>query len=524
MSDPAGGWKNNRLPRRGTRYLILATLALVALAVLLEVGRYFQPPPLRVADREFLIKPYLQLGRSPDGSQTELVWAAIDDGSQQDWKLEVGSAETAHPAASPVAVSVSPQVHLGGLPNFKLFSAVVPLSKNNRDLQYYVRKNGLVVFQSKLHPIQSRPDALRFDVMGDVAWGRGDNAENQVARAVYRSKPNLVIIAGDVVYNFGRCLEYLDHFFPLYNANAGALDGVPLLRSTLFTTSTGNHDMAMSALPEVGNLDRFPDGLAWFIFWKQPLNGPRSKVGDPNTTPIQGSKQHRSDFLEAAGDSYPRMANYSFEAANCHFLMLDANPYMDWSSKDLRAWVENDLKSANKATFKLVVYHQPPFSSDTHHFTDQQMRVLEDIFQRTGVDVVFSGHVHNYQRTRPLKFTAEAGPNGRLQQSNGIVAGTIKLDKDYDGQRDTHPQGIIHIVTGCGGAVLSGAEIAEKPELWQPFTARMAARYSFTQCDVDGKKLVIRQMLPNGEEMDRFEIDKTGSSDSVRQPIPRQIK
>ena len=52
-----------------------------------------------------------------------------------------------------------------------------------------------------------------------------------------------------------------------------------------------------------------------------------------------------------------------------------------------------------------------PFNSSRAHFNEQQMRLVSDVLEHRGVDIVFNGHVHNYQRTRPLKFLATPAPD-----------------------------------------------------------------------------------------------------------------
>ena len=36
---------------------------------------------------------------------------------------------------------------------------------------------------------------------------------------------------------------------------------------------------------------------------------------------------------------FPRMANFSFDFGNGHWTVLDANPYVDWTNRELQAWV-----------------------------------------------------------------------------------------------------------------------------------------------------------------------------------------
>ncbi len=84
----------------------------------------------------------------------------------------------------------------------------------------------------------------------------------------------------------------------------------------------------------------------------------------------------------AAGSRYPTMSNYSFDYGNSHWLILDANPYMDWTNQELRDWVRKDLLTAKGQTWKFVCFHQPGFSIDKAHSREQRMRLLSDIISR----------------------------------------------------------------------------------------------------------------------------------------------
>ena len=113
------------------------------------------------------------------------------------------------------------------------------------------------------------------------------------------------------------------------------------------------------------------------------------------------------------------MANFSFDYGNAHWTVLDANPYVDWTDRELQAWVERDLASAKNATWRFVALHQPGFNSARKHFDEQNMRRLTEVFEAGGVDIVFCGHVHNYQRSYPLRFVAERGQRRQVQPGQG---------------------------------------------------------------------------------------------------------
>ena len=197
------------------------------------------------------------------------------------------------------------------------------------------------------------------------------------------------------------CRSTADKYFPIFNAAVASPEtGAPLIRSRLSFGAKGNHDAGTS------DLERDPDGQAYYLNWAVPLNGPYTQAGLPNTQIIKGPPAAVAAHLAIIRATFPRMANYSFDYGNSHWTFIDSNVYVDWSDAYLRNWLARDLAAARDATWKFVVFHHPPFNSSRAHFSEQQMRLVSDIFEHRGVDVVFSGHVHNYQRSHPLTFLA----------------------------------------------------------------------------------------------------------------------
>jgi uncharacterized repeat protein (TIGR01451 family) len=157
------------------------------------------------------------------------------------------------------------------------------------------------------------------------------------------------------------------------------------------------------------------------------------------------------------------MGNYSFDYGNAHFLYLDANPHLfngllpggtvDTTPPPpfvayptaLANWVIGDL-DASKQLWKIVVFHQPAFSSGDATLLNSQMRSVAKILEDHGVNMVFNGHEHNYQRTLPIRSTsAAAAPAG---STPGPV---VFVDQTYDGKTHTVPDGVLYLVEGAGG-------------------------------------------------------------------------
>ena len=165
--------------------------------------------------------------------------------------------------------------------------------------------------------------------------------------------------------------------------------------------------------------------------------------------------------------------------------------------------------TARNATWRFVALHQPGFQSARKHADEQNLRVLADLFEAEKVDIVFCGHVHNYQRTWPIHFQPDRQADGKPMRQKELVAGRWLLDKTFDGQSNTRPDGVIYIVTGGGGATLYNPEQQDDPKTWQEFTQKFISKvHSLTVAEVHGPKLLVRQLSLEGAELDRFFITR----------------
>ena len=353
---------------------------------------------------------------------------------------------------------------------------------------------------------KAKNQSFTFAVFGDV--GAGSAGQRKNVYQCYLKKPDLYLIPGDIAYNRGLVSEYMSRFFPILNSDtASPKSGAPLLRETLTVGCIGNHDIALSNQWTGVEFDRYPDALGYYRFWSQPLNGPKSTVNGKNTTLIKATPEKTKDFIRATQGRFPVMANFSFDYGNAHWLVLDANPYMDWTDESWRNWVESDLDSAKDAPWKFVVCHQPGFTIDNAHWIEQRMRLLSDIFDRKGVCMVLSGHAHTYQRSYPMKFACRKNNGELVKNFNGTVDGDFILDKKFDGVKATKPNGVLYIVSGAGGAGLYKKAILNKQQYL--FNHKFINhKHSFSYVKVDGKKITFTQISCDGEELDKFTVTK----------------
>ena len=478
------------MPNRALRWGLVAGGGLALAAVVAARPRSAAEPP---RPGVFLAAPYVQLGDAPAGGPLSLLWHADD--VQADWAVEVRGAA----GWAGVAPPAYRRINVDKVEPHRVYRAILSGPAPGEAFDYRVSRAGKPVFEARSRARKPAGSPRRVLVFGDCA--ADTVAQRAIADRAYSLAPDLVVVPGDVVYSVGRITEYRNHFFPVYNADAaGPKVGAPLLRSVPLLAILGNHDI------QARKLDAVPDGLAYFYYWDHPRNGvPRAPDG-PGTLPIVGSDARRRAFFDGAGPNFPGLGSFSLDDGDAHWTVLDSNYYTDWTEPALREWIARDLLAAKSKRWRFVAFHHPGFNSSRAHFDDQRARLLAPLFEAGKVDVVFSGHVHNYQRSYPLRFRPTADAVGR----NDHVDGTWTLDRAFDGTPKTRPEGVIYLVTGAGGAKLYDPGQQDEPKSWQAFTHKFVSGVnSLTVMDLSGPDLSIRQVAADGQELDRFALRST---------------
>ena len=123
---------------------------------------------------------------------------------------------------------------------------------------------------------------------------------------------------------------------------------------------------------------------------------------------------------------------YTHTSGDVRFFVLDST-YM---SPDQVRWVDNEL-SRSTHKWKIAYMHHPMYSSGEKHGSLVPLRnVLEPLFQRNGVDVVFAGHEHFYERIKPqmgIVYITQGG-SAKLRRAN-IRNNSALTDKGFDTDR-----------------------------------------------------------------------------------------
>ena len=107
---------------------------------------------------------------------------------------------------------------------------------------------------------------------------------------------------------------------------------------------------------------------------------------------------------------------YTYARNNVRFFALDST-LMD---RKQVAWIEAALRDSRE-DWKICYFHHPLYSNAARHGSSVDLRILiEPIFVKYGVNVVFSGHDHVYERIQPQKGINYfvSGAAGQLRAGN----------------------------------------------------------------------------------------------------------
>jgi hypothetical protein len=283
--------------------------------------------------------------------------------------------------------------------------------------------------------------SVRFTAMGDFGTGGSSQASVLKRLAEPGRAGEFLLALGDNAYESGTEQEFQDRMF---KPMAEVLRTVPLF------TTLGNHEYVTSM------------GQPYLDNFYLPVNNPA-----------------RTERF------------YSFDWGPVHFVTLDSTCAV-LGSVDVcklaqqKAWLAQDL-AATTRPWKVVFFHHPPWSSGAHGSQLAMRREFGPLFEQYGVDLVLTGHDHNYERTKPMKGDAVAASGTR---------------------------GVVYVVVGSGGAALRVFPVAQPS--WTAY--RNNTDVGYLDVNVSGGSLTAQFLNATGVLKDSFTLTKTLPA-AVPEPI-----
>ncbi len=258
---------------------------------------------------------------------------------------------------------------------------------------------------------------LVFHLNGDVGGIQdphpqqivADHMEIDITDASADSKPSFMYLVGDIVYFTGQAAEYFPQFYQPYQHYPAPIFAIP-----------GNHDGEL--VP--GNPDGAPSLDAFMRNFCSKTPVITSDAGEANRT--------------AMTQPY---CYWTLDTPFATFVGIYTNvPEGGEVQPDQQTWFTNELKNAPKNKALIFSLHHPIYSLDVFHAGSQKMlTMLETAFtqaKRTP-DIIFSGHVHNYQRFTRL-WNGQQVPC--IVAGNGGYHNLHAMSKDPNGNKPSTPE------------------------------------------------------------------------------------
>jgi len=148
-------------------------------------------------------------------------------------------------------------------------------------------------------------------------------------------------------------------------------------------------------------------------------------------------REGRSPFLEyfATGvDSGERRLYDTFRWSNARFFILSAME--DWTGPE-REWLARELAKADDEPgleHRFAVLHIGPWTSGPHGPNRRMHEAgIPDLFRKHGVDLVFSGHDHLYERgeANGIKYMVSGGAGAPLYRVKNLLPTTGKAESTH---------------------------------------------------------------------------------------------
>jgi hypothetical protein len=315
-------------------------------------------------------------------------------------------------------------------------------------------------------------EPIRVWVLGDAgSSGRRTKGEDpgqaQVRDAFLKRYPvhdlTFLLMLGDNAYESGTDEEYQRGFFAPYSE---------VLRSKVSWPTQGNHDRSANAYYPVFTL---------------PTKGEGGGV--------------------PSGSEY----YYAFDYGNAHFISLNSELREEEVRASMMAWLRQDL-AGNSKPWTIVFWHHPPLSKghhDSDDLTDSGGRMawmrenIVPILDAAGVDLVFTGHSHSYERSKFLSryygTAKEFNESSIRMRGDGDDKGDGAYTKDRLSKISY--SGTVYVPAGSAGQVETGT-------LDHPAMVVSTASLGSVLLSIDANEAHTTMIGADGEINDSFTIRK----------------
>ena len=262
-----------------------------------------------------------------------------------------------------------------------------------------------------------------FNFVAAGDWGCGNDARNTFAM-MNRMEPELYLTLGDYSYE-----PSLDCWFNIVKSAGSALKAV-----------VGNHDTEGSILRTLMN--QFDLAKQYYSFDYQ-----------------------NAHFLGLSSELDSGEDTGQFRFANADLAKAKSNPNTDW----------------------IIVYFHQPFYSGSGSDNSGMRDMYHPLFEKYSVDLVLTGHAHNYQRSYPLNYN--------------VARSDRPLIVDHEKSQYINSSGTVFAIVGTGGESIQSVDK-------KPYHASIYEGFGCLNVQIDGNLLRAEFYSDEGNTIDHFVLIK----------------
>jgi hypothetical protein len=129
------------------------------------------------------------------------------------------------------------------------------------------------------------------------------------------------------------------------------------------------------------------------------------------TKPIPGNHEYRTPGASGYFQYFNNIAPYyAYDLGSWRIYALNSEVDVSATGEEVQ-WLQADL-AANPRQCVLAYWHQPRWSSGTHHGSNAKYQTLWQVLSNAGAELVLNGHEHNYERFTPMNADGQPDPQG----------------------------------------------------------------------------------------------------------------
>ena len=209
------------------------------------------------------------------------------------------------------------------------------------EYSYWIVENGQKVYESSFKAPAAGNQPFKFGIFGDMR--SGVKKHDQIVQLLAQHKPDFSVYLGDLCYRSDYSY-WKDEFF--------IENELKFISKVPFSNAVGNHE---------------------------------------------GWSQNTQAFLEGVSIVSEHQAYYDFYYGDVHFIVVSTEHRFSKGSEQYR-FLKYALETS-VGKFKIVTMHIPAYGGGGHGENKKLIELTKELFVPYKVDLVLTGHIHNYQRS-----------------------------------------------------------------------------------------------------------------------------